>query len=169
VAGEAGPGIAGLMEAAAAVARLAGAIALRSFRAGLAVDRKADGSPVTEADRAAERAAREWLAERFPRDGVVGEEFGEHVGASGRRWILDPIDGTKSFIAGVPLWGTLVAVAEGDRVLAGAASFPAVDEHLVAGAGAGCWTATGTRCRVSQVARLDEATVLTSDFAIFTP
>lgn len=117
---------------------------------------------MTLADRAAEQLAREWIHARFPADGILGEEFGETPGASGRRWILDPIDGTKSFVRGVPLWGTCVAVCEGDDVLAGAAAYPAVDEYIAAAPGAGCWH-NDARCRVSEVARIDEATVLVTD------
>jgi fructose-1,6-bisphosphatase/inositol monophosphatase family enzyme len=116
------------MQAAAELARLAGSTALRYWRSDLAVEEKGDGSPVTRADREAEARARSWIRERFPADGILGEEYGEEPGTSGRRWILDPIDGTKSFVRGVPLWGTLVAVAEGEHVLAGAMSFPALDE-----------------------------------------
>src|SRR5687767_11783302 len=116
------------MHASADVARLAGDVAMRHYRAGVTVETKADGSPVTIADRAAERLAREWIEERFPEDGILGEELGKSRPDARRSWILDPIDGTKSFIAGVPLWGTLVAVAEGEDILAGAAYFPAVGE-----------------------------------------
>lgn len=150
------------MEAAAELARLTGAVALEHFQRGIAVHLKADGSPVTEADRKAERAAREWLGEHFSDDGILGEEFGERPGSSGRRWLLDPIDGTKTFIRGVPLWGSLVAVLDGDRVIAGAASFPAVQEHLAAAPGQGCWH-NGNRCHVSTVDALREAAVLTTD------
>ena len=121
-----------LLEAVADVARLAGDIALGHFRPGIAVESKSDGSPVTIADRASEKAAREWIERRFPDDGILGEEQGETRGGSTRRWIVDPIDGTKSFVRGVPLWGTLVAVAEGSSVLAGAAYFPAVGELVAA-------------------------------------
>jgi histidinol phosphatase-like enzyme (inositol monophosphatase family) len=151
-----------LLEAAAELARLAGDVAMGHFRAGVAVETKGDGSPVTIADRAAERAAREWLARRFPGDGILGEEFGAEHDEAARRWILDPIDGTKSFVRGVPLWGTLVAVAEGETVLAGAAYFPAAGELVAAAPGAGCWW-NDARCRVSGVSRLEEATVLTTD------
>lgn len=144
------------------VARLAGAEALRRFRGPLAVESKTDGSPVTEADRAAERLARAWIEEHFPADGIVGEEFGSLRPEARRQWFLDPIDGTKAFVRGVPLWGTLVAIAEGDTVLAGAAAFPAVDELVVAAPGEGCWW-NGARCRVSGVDRVGEATVLATD------
>src|SRR5690349_14469468 len=121
-----------LLEAAAEVARVAGDVALSHFRKALSVETKADGSPVTVADRASEQRARDWLAERFPEDGVLGEELGEHLPGARRRWILDPIDGTRTFVRGAPLWGTLVALAEGEEILAGAAYFPAVGELLVA-------------------------------------
>ena len=109
-------------------AELAGAVALAHYRTNVAVEWKRDGSPVTIADRGAEEAVREWIHARFPSDGILGEEFGEQPGTSGRRWVIDPIDGTKSFVRGVPLWGSLVAVVEGERVLAGAACFPAIGE-----------------------------------------
>ena len=151
-----------LLEAVADVARLAGDIALGHFRPGIAVELKSDGSPVTIADRAAEKVAREWIERRFPGDGVLGEEEGETRGSASRRWIVDPIDGTKSFVRGVPLWGTLVAVAEGSTVLAGAAYFPAVGELVAAAPGHGCWW-NGSTCHVSGVASLSGATVLTTD------
>lgn len=151
-----------LMQAATEVARLAGDVALRHFRTTLTVEAKSDGSPVTIADREAERAARDWLGSRFPHDGILGEELGATRPAAPRRWILDPIDGTKTFVRGVPLWGTLVAAVEGDRVVAGAAYFPAVGEIVAAAAGAGCWW-NDVRCSVSTVCTLGEATVLTTD------
>lgn len=151
-----------LLHAAEEVARRAGDTALGYFRSALLVEAKADGSPVTLADRAAERAAREWIETRFPHDGILGEEFGLAREGAARRWILDPIDGTKTFVRGVPLWGTLVAVVEGDAVLAGAAYFPAVGEMLAAAPGRGCWW-NGARCAVSTISSLDSATVLTTD------
>lgn len=155
-----------LLQAVRECADLAGAVALGHYRKNVAVERKGDGSPVTVADRGAEEAVRAWLHEHFPADGVLGEEFGEHAGTSGRRWVVDPIDGTKSFVRGVPLWGSLVAVLEGEHVLAGAASFPALGETIAASAGCGCWH-NGSRARVSAVAALRDATVLISDERIF--
>ena len=151
-----------LMEAAADVARVAGDVALRYFRTSVDAETKPDGTPVTIADRSAERAAREWIERRFPDDGLVGEEHGVSRPDARRRWILDPIDGTQSFVRRVPLWGTLVAVAEGEEILAGAAFFPAIDELLVAAPGAGCWW-NGARSRVSTVSTLERATILTTD------
>jgi histidinol phosphatase-like enzyme (inositol monophosphatase family) len=148
-----------LLDAAAELARLAGEKAMTHYKPGIAVDLKADGSPVTRADREAEQFAREWLASRFPADAVLGEEFGASgtVG-TGRRWVIDPVDGTKSFIKGVPLWGTLIAVMEGDEVLAGAASFPACGEWIAAARGEGAWW-NGARTRVSTIGTLAEATL----------
>jgi len=155
-----------LLQAAGELAALTGQTALEQFRRDLTVETKLDGSPVTIADREAERRARDWLAQRFPEDGILGEEEGTTVGRSGRTWLLDPIDGTKSFVRGVPLWGSLVALVEQDRVVAGAAAFPAVGEHLVAARGAGCWH-NGSRCRVSSQSELARATALTSEVERF--
>ncbi len=155
-----------LLQAAETLARHIGGVALRHYRSLLTVETKPDGSPVTIADREAETAAREWIAAHFPADGVLGEEFGERAGTSGRRWVIDPIDGTKSFVRGVPLWGSLVALVEGERVLAGAACFPAVDETIAAAPGAGCWW-NGQRARVNAVARIADATALITDDRTF--
>lgn len=150
------------LEAVEEVARVAGDLALTHFGRSIVVEQKLDGSPVTEADRSAELAAREWLSVRFPDDGVLGEESGEQGESSGIRWILDPIDGTKTFLSGVPLWGTLVALCEGESVLAGCAYFPALEELVVAAPGAGCWW-NGKRASVSTIEKLSDATVLTTD------
>jgi histidinol phosphatase-like enzyme (inositol monophosphatase family) len=151
-----------LMEAVTQAARVAGEVALRSFGARPDIETKPDGSPVTIADRASEAAARAWIGHRFPGDDIVGEELPADRHGGRRRWIIDPIDGTRTFVRGVPLWGTLIAVAEGDDVLAGAAFFPALDEMLCAATGEGAWW-NGVRCSVSNVAKLSDATVLTTD------
>ena len=147
---------------AAELARLTGDIAMRHYRSRLDVEMKADGSPVTVADRAAETAARDWVRRYFPDDGLLGEEFGEERPEARRRWIIDPIDGTTAFVRGTPLWGSLVALCEGERVLAGAAYCPAIGELFAAAPGAGCWW-NGSRCSVSSVAEIGRATVLTTD------
>jgi histidinol phosphatase-like enzyme (inositol monophosphatase family) len=151
-----------LIEATSELARGAGTIAREYFLRDIAVETKSDGSPVTIADRRAEEFARSWIARRFPHDGIVGEEFGIDHGDAPRRWLIDPIDGTKAFVRGVPLWGTLVAVTEGSRVLAGAAFYPVVDELIVAGIGGGCWW-NDRRCSVSTVSDIASATSLTTD------
>jgi histidinol phosphatase-like enzyme (inositol monophosphatase family) len=151
-----------LMQAVAEVARLAGDVAAGYYRQGLTVDVKSDGSPVTVADRDAEQRARSWIETRFPGDGILGEEFGLVRPDARRRWVVDPIDGTKSFVRGVPLWGTLVAVCEGEEVLAGAVYLPAAGDLVAAARGCGAWNG-GSRCQVSPVSSLDGATVLTTD------
>ena len=156
------PASGSLLSAAEELARLTGAVALRHYRSAITVEHKADGSPVTAADRAAEQAAREWVRRLFPDDGVLGEEFGEERAGARRGWVIDPIDGTKSFVRGVPLWGSLVALCEGETVLAGAAFFPAVDELVVAAPGEGCWW-NGRRCSTSSVDDLAAATAVTTD------
>lgn len=155
-----------LLEAAEELARHIGAVALRHYRTVLTVETKDDGSPVTIADRESEQSAHAWLAAHFPDDGVHGEEFGERPGTSGRMWVIDPIDGTKSFVRGVPLWGSLVALVEGKKVLVGAAYFPAVDELIVAAPGRGCWW-NGERARVSETSTLAGAAVLITDDRTF--
>ncbi len=147
---------------AAELARLTGTIALRYYRSSLTVETKADGSPVTVADREAETAARAWVRSRFPDDGILGEELGEEGPGAPWAWVIEPFDGTKSSVRGVRLWGSLVALCEGTRVLAGAAYFPAVDEMIAAAPGAGCWW-NGRRCHVSDVDTVDRATVMTTD------
>ena len=156
-----GPG-SSLLEATGELARMVGAVAMRWFRSNLVIETKSDGSPVTIADRSAEQAARDWLRERFPGDGIQGEEFADERPEAVRRWIVDPIDGTRAFVRGVPLWGTLVACCEGDTVLAGAACYPAVNELVMAAPGEGCWW-NGSRARVSGVSSLRDATALISD------
>ena len=151
-----------LLNAVLDVAREAGSVALKYFRRDITVHIKADGSEVTEADRAAEAAAREWISKRFPDDSIDGEELGQANRRTSRRWLVDPIDGTRSFVRGVPLWGTLVAVVEQERIVAGAAVFPATGEWTAARDGEGCWS-NDVRVSVSRCAKLNEAFVLTTD------
>lgn len=113
---------------------------LRYYQSGdLAVEAKADASPVTVADRGAEQLIREQLADAFPQDGVFGEEFGESPGTNGYRWILDPIDGTKAFVAGVPLFGTMLGLERDGECVLGVVRFPALDEVVWARRGGGTW------------------------------
>lgn len=106
---------------------------------GLLVESKSDDSPVTVADRGAELLIRKMLAESFPQDGILGEEFESVPGSNGYRWILDPIDGTKAFVHGVPLFGTLIGIESDARMVAGVCRFPALDEVVYAAEGQGCW------------------------------
>ena len=153
---------ANLLQAVGDLVRLGGDHALKQFRKELVVEWKKDGSPVTQVDRATETMMRAWITERFPKDGIFGEEFPEHNPAAPRRWIIDPIDGTFSYMRGVPLWGTLVAVLRGEQVIAGAIHCPAAGDLVCAAVGQGCWS-DGARCRVSNVAQLSSATVLATD------
>src|SRR5690349_14810664 len=139
----------------------AGRFALGHFKTGLAVEAKADGSPVTIADRGAEERLRKTLAAAFPADGILGEELGETSGASGRRWIIDPIDGTQSFIRGVPLWGVLVALEDRGECVVGVVALPALGETLWAVRGGGAFM-NGAPARVAATP-LTDATILTSD------
>ena len=150
------------MEAVAEVAGIAGDIAMEYYGSNPVTRIKSDGSPVSVADTSAEQAAREWIELHFPEDGIVGEELPTVRDGATRRWIIDPIDGTYTFLQSVPLWGTLVAVAEGDRVIAGAAYFPALDESIAAARGEGCWW-NGSRAAVSTIAELAEARLVTTD------
>ena len=132
----------------------------------LAVDRKRDATPVTAADRGAEELIRGLISAKYPDDAVLGEEFGEKDGTSGWRWILDPVDGTKSFVHGVPLFGTLIALEHGEDQVVGLCSFPALNEVVYAARGLGAWWKIGDRepirARVSTVDKLSEALFCTT-------
>ncbi len=153
-----------LVDEAVALAKAAGALTLRWFgSADLEVETKGDATPVTAADRAAEALVRTQLAEAHPDDGVLGEEEPEHPGTSGRRWIVDPIDGTKAFIRGIPLYTTLLAVEDEHGIAVGVIHVPALDRTVFAGRGLGC-VADGRTCRVSAAGTLDGAVVTTSSW-----
>jgi histidinol phosphatase-like enzyme (inositol monophosphatase family) len=156
------PAPSSLLDAVHEVARLAGEVALRYFRSALAIELKPDGSEVTRADREAEAEACRWIQRRFPGDSIVGEELGMQGGNSDRLWYIDPIDGTRSYVRGVPLWGSMIAVREGATVLAGAISCPATGDLVAAARGHGCWH-NGARTHVSDVAELSRSTVLATD------
>ncbi|HIQ23301.1 MAG TPA: histidinol-phosphatase [Planctomycetes bacterium] len=160
------------LQVALEAAREAGEITLRYFRrTDLEVERKADDSPVTAADRQAERHLRDRIGEAFPEDGILGEEFPEKRGTGGYRWILDPIDGTKSFIHGVPLYGTMVALERDGQSLLGVIVIPALDECVYAARGEGAWYQAGNEppvpARVSRCGRLAGGLFLTSEVANF--
>lgn len=151
-----------LLDFALTLAHEAGDLTLRHFGHLVDYDAKGDGSPVTVADRNAEKLIRERIAERFPEHGVLGEEFGESRPGSRVRWILDPIDATRSFMRGVPLYGVLIGIEVEDEAVVGVAHFPPLAETVAAGKGLGCsWN--GKPCRVSPVSRVEEAVVLTTD------
>ena len=164
----------GRFELALAAAREAGISTLAHFQSdSLAVELKSDASPVTVADRQAEELLRRRISKEFPDDAILGEELGEQPGTSGYRWIVDPIDGTKSFVAGVPLFGTLVAVEHQQRSVIGVIFLPALDECVYAAAGGGAWYQRGGNrpcpARVSSCSKLSEALLSTSELRYPTP
>jgi myo-inositol-1(or 4)-monophosphatase len=129
--------------------------------ADLAVEIKSDDTPVTAADRGAEELMRAMIAEKFPAHGIVGEEFGNERENAEWVWVLDPIDGTKAFVTGVPLWGTLIALKHDGRPVLGAIHQPVLGQLMI-GDGA-VTTLNERRCRVRETARIEDATLLTSD------
>ncbi len=167
------------LEFAVALAREGGDFTLPFFYSDdLQVDRKADDSHVTEADRGAERLMRQRIEERFPEDGIVGEEWGVKQGTSGRTWFLDPVDGTEAFVRSVPLYGTLVAVAQDGAGIAdvGVIYMPALSQLVFASKNGGAWNAVQVdrfsanpatptnlrRARVSDVTEPAEACALST-------
>lgn len=149
-------------EIAREVALAGGAFALDRFDGGLEVETKADGTPVTAADRGAEEVMREQIVRLCPEDGIVGEEHGSVDGSNAWRWVLDPIDGTKSFVRGVPLWSTLVGILHEGRPVVGVIHLPALGETLDAFSGGGC-RRNGAAARVSAVDRIEDGLVCQSD------
>ena len=153
-----------LLDTAVELAQQAGELTLRWFRrTDLEVDTKSDGSPVTQADRAAERLIRDELARRYPADTVIGEEHPDTAGTSARRWYIDPVDGTKSFTRGVAMYTTLLALSDEHGPAIGVAYSPASGELVAAGRGLGC-TYNGTPCAVSETADLEGAYLTTSGY-----
>ncbi|HSQ25624.1 MAG TPA: inositol monophosphatase family protein [Anaerolineales bacterium] len=140
-------------------AYLAGRLTLGYYQTGVQVDFKADDTPVTIADRKAEELIRARIESRFPTHAIVGEEYGlkETIGET-HRWIVDPIDGTKSFMRGVPLYAVLIGLEIEGTVQVGAAYFPALDEMIAAGNGMGCWW-NGKPARVSKTRQMNQALV----------
>lgn len=153
-----------LLEIARRAAEVARGVIMPLYETGTAVELKADRTPVTLADRNAEVAIREFLARECPGHGILGEEFGEVAGDGRHRWILDPIDGTKSFIHHVPLFGTLIALERDGEPVVGVIACHAAGETASAARGEGAWL-NGTRVRVSGVDRLEEATITMTSYA----
>jgi len=151
-----------LMDFAVRTATAAGEITLEHFGRA-AVEFKGDGSEVTIADRAAEEHIRGALRDAFPEDGIVGEEGEDVPSKSGRRWIVDPIDGTRSFSSAVPLYAVLIALEEEGVPTLGCCHFPVLRETLVAADGAGAWL-NGRAARVSGCDDLADARLVTSGF-----
>jgi histidinol-phosphatase len=157
------PDIAADLELARELADGADAITTQRFGAAdLVVEAKPDLTPVSDADRAVEQAIRALLAEERPGDAISGEEFGS-VGTGSRRWVIDPIDGTKNYVRGVPVWATLIALLDGDDPVVGVVSAPALNRRWWAARGAGAWTSVDggepRRLAVSRVTALTDASL----------
>jgi histidinol phosphatase-like enzyme (inositol monophosphatase family) len=169
------PSLAESLEFAVGAARRAGEIIMPYFQGEVAVETKGDGSPVTLADRGAEQELRRLINDRFPDDGVLGEEFGEQPGRSGRRWVLDPIDGTKAFVRGVPLFGVLIGLEQDGEPVLGVVHLAALDELVYAARGQGCWwlpsgrqaDAPPRRAQVSSRAPLKDGLLLLASYEYF--
>lgn len=164
------------LESALRLAREAGRGILRHYvrcseRRAANPEIKSDGTPVTHADREAERLIRDSIEREFPADGVLGEEYGESRGESGYRWVVDPIDGTASFICGVPLFGTLIGIERDGCPVAGVIHLPALGETVSGGPGMGATHVIDGRApraaRVSAVASLREAMLVTTSMDYF--
>ena len=161
------------LELANRIAKSAGQITLNYFQTDrFSVDYKGDGSPLTVADRESETHLRQQIETAFPDDAIVGEEFEDKPGSSGYGWILDPIDGTKSFISGVPLYGTMVAVEQfsddlqGRTAIIGSVYFPGLDEGIFAARGQGAFSFKGDQAPVA--ARVSEQTDLSKSVLVTT-
>jgi histidinol-phosphatase len=155
------------LELALELADLADEITARRFRADdLRVDTKPDMTPVSEVDRAVEQALRQGIARARHGDGVLGEEEGDDSAGRSRRWILDPVDGTRNYVRGVPVWATLIALEVEARVEVGVVSAPALGRRWWAARGQGAF-ADGRPIRVSAVARLDDAYISTTNATAF--
>jgi len=151
-----------LRDFAADLAWQAGKLTLRYFQTDFTTELKDDKSPVTIADRQAERLMRELIEARYPGHSILGEEEGETRPGATYRWIIDPIDGTKTFVRGVPLYAVLVGLERDGEPVVGAINIPAMSELLHAAQGEGCsWN--GRRARVSSVAALRDALLLCTD------
>jgi histidinol-phosphatase len=148
-----------IIGAAIEAAKAAGEVALHYFRTNLKVETKADRTPVTQADRECEAKITEILSQHFPAYGFLGEEMGARAGQVNTRWIVDPIDGTKNFIRGIPFFATLIALEENGEITAGIMSAPAINDLLYARKGQGAF-ANGQQVHVSDVAELSQSMLI---------
>jgi len=160
------------LEVALDLAKTAGKSTLEYFQnADLTFEKKEDASPVTVADQNSEKIIRAGLADKFPEDGIIGEEYGTVEGSTGYRWIVDPIDGTKAFIAGVPLFGTMIGIEKDGKSQVGVVYIPGLDECIYAAQGQGAWYEQPNRdpvqARVNKTATLAEGIMVTSQVSTF--
>ena len=151
------------LEVAKLVAQEAGALALDYQRRGVTAETKSDESPVTAADRACEKLIVETLRREFPEDGFLGEEGANQGSENGRKWIIDPIDGTRDFVRGIPLWAVLIGLEENGKIVAGAAHCPGQDYLLYAAKGEGAF-ANGSPIRVSAISEPGQAVLSFNGF-----
>ncbi len=161
------PSLGDLLSVAQEAAYVAGRRTLAYFNTNVAVELKADNTPVTCADRESEQLIRQYITKYYADHTILGEEEGEAAGNPDYRWIVDPIDGTKSFIQGVPLYGTLVAVEVKGQPVVGVAYLPALDEMVAAASGMGC-TWNGRRAHVSTIDTLADAAMMVSNATVAT-
>jgi len=144
-------------------AHKAGDLARTYYESTFEIEHKADSSPVTIADKSAEKLIREAVTAAFPTDGFLGEEFGDQPGTSGFRWVIDPIDGTKNYVRGVPVWATLIGLMDGPDVVVGVVSAPALGRRWWGALGGGAWTGRSltkaSPCRVSGVTKMGDASL----------
>ena len=152
----------------------AGLLTMRYFRSSdLTIETKSDQTPVTRADKESEETLRNHLAKEFPGDAIVGEEFGAQTGSTDYTWYLDPIDGTKSFVRGIPLYGTMMGLEYKDEAVAGVIVFPALHEIIYAAQDHGAWWSdqlnpiTSKPARVSNISRLSDAYFTTTSSRTF--
>lgn len=152
------------LDFAASLAYRAGRITMGYYNIGIRADMKENDDPVTVADHEAERFIRAEIEQHYPGHAIIGEEFGVSAGnGNSFRWTIDPIDGTKSFIRGVPFYGVLIGLEIEDQIRVGAAYYPPLEEMVCAADGLGCWW-NGRRAHVSDVAEISKACVVTTDF-----
>lgn len=151
------------LEFALMLVKSAGELSLSRFRGSFAIDRKSDGSLVTSVDHEVEMFLRKRILETFPEDSVIGEEQASWNGSSGRRWVIDPIDGTYSFVHGIPLYGVLIGMELLGEAVLGVVNLPALGEIVYAGKGLGCFW-NGMQTQTSSVSQLDKALLLATDF-----
>lgn len=165
----ANPSLDSLLNFALDAAWQAGRLTLAHFQTGLKAERKADNTPVTIADREAEQKLRQLIATNWPNHALIGEEYGHTAGSGdsdGYTWIIDPIDGTKSFVSGVPLYAVLLALVKDKEPLLGVMHFPGLNEIVYAARGRGCFW-NGRPAHVSHVSKLADAVLLASDLNTF--
>lgn len=162
------------LEYAVEIAKQAGEVTLKYFGKLDPGQRrlKPDGTPVTIADQESETLLRELIAERYPDDAILGEEFDDKPGTSGFKWVIDPIDGTISFVQGVPLYGTMLACLQDDQPILGVIHMPALDETVWAADGLGCWHRQGTNPPVqgalTSTARPEDTLLVSTSLSYFT-